>query len=57
MSEGLRAGMVGLNTGRISTAESPFGGVGHSGFGREGGRDGLEEYLQAKSLCIGGIDA
>ena len=51
--EGLAFGMVGLNTGMISTAQAPFGGVGQSGFGREGSRAGLEEYMQRKYVCVG----
>lgn len=48
--------MVGINTGLISTAEAPFGGIKQSGLGREGSRLGLDEYLEAKYLCVGGID-
>ena len=44
--------MVGLNTGILSTAQAPFGGIKASGFGREGGREGLAEYLQLKYLCL-----
>jgi succinate-semialdehyde dehydrogenase/glutarate-semialdehyde dehydrogenase len=43
--EGLETGMVGLNQGMVSNAAAPFGGVKHSGFGREGGPEGMEEYL------------
>jgi succinate-semialdehyde dehydrogenase/glutarate-semialdehyde dehydrogenase len=46
--------MVGVNTGLISTAEVPFGGVKQSGFGREGGHYGIEEYLVTKYVCVGG---
>ncbi len=52
MSEGLQAGMVGLNTGLISTEVAPFGGVKESGLGREGSRYGLEEYLETKMVCL-----
>lgn len=51
LSEALAYGMVGLNTGRISTAQAPFGGIKQSGLGREGGRYGLDEYLQLKYIC------
>ena len=56
VSEALDYGMVGINTGIISTAEVPFGGVKQSGIGREGSRHGIEEYLEMKYLCIGGIN-
>jgi succinate-semialdehyde dehydrogenase / glutarate-semialdehyde dehydrogenase len=49
-SEGLDAGMVGVNTMLIATAEAPFGGVKHSGFGREGGSEGVEDYTVAKYI-------
>lgn len=50
--EALEVGMVGVNSGILSAAESPFGGVKESGFGREGGREGIEEYLFTKSMVI-----
>lgn len=50
-------GMVGYNTGLISTAEIPFGGVKMSGLGREGSRHGLVDFMELKYLCMGGIDA
>jgi succinate-semialdehyde dehydrogenase/glutarate-semialdehyde dehydrogenase len=52
VSEALEYGMVGVNTGMISTAIAPFGGVKQSGFGREGSRYGIEEYLDIKYLCL-----
>ncbi|WP_447929052.1 NAD-dependent succinate-semialdehyde dehydrogenase [Vreelandella sp. EE27] len=52
VSEALEYGMVGINTGLISNAAAPFGGVKASGLGREGGHQGLEEYLETKYLCI-----
>lgn len=52
MSEGLEAGMVGLNTGLISTEVAPFGGVKESGLGREGSRYGLDEFLESKTVCL-----
>jgi len=51
-SSGLQFGMVGLNTGKISTAQAPFGGVKQSGFGREGSQYGLHEYLSYKYTCV-----
>ena len=52
VAEALEYGMVGINTGIISNAAAPFGGVKASGLGREGGHQGLEEYLETKYLCI-----
>lgn len=51
----LQAGMVGINEGIISTEVAPFGGVKESGFGREGARQGLDEYMNLKYLCMGGL--
>lgn len=56
VSEKLEYGMVGINTGLISTAEAPFGGVKMSGLGREGSRHGLDDFMELKYLCMGGID-
>jgi succinate-semialdehyde dehydrogenase / glutarate-semialdehyde dehydrogenase len=56
VAEALEYGMVGVNTGLISTAEAPFGGVKLSGLGREGSRYGIEEFLELKYVCLGGID-
>jgi len=50
--EKLEAGMVGVNTGLISTAEAPFGGIKRSGLGREGSKYGLEEFLELKYVCL-----
>ncbi len=50
--DGLEVGMVGLNQGVVSSASAPFGGVKHSGFGREGGREGIDEYLITKYAAI-----
>lgn len=50
-------GMVGINTGLISNEVAPFGGVKQSGFGREGSRYGLDEYMVMKYLCMGGLDS
>ncbi|MDM4766843.1 NAD-dependent succinate-semialdehyde dehydrogenase [Pelomonas sp. SE-A7] len=55
VAEALEYGMVGINTGLISTAEAPFGGVKQSGLGREGSRHGIEDYLEMKYLCLGGV--
>lgn len=55
VAEALEYGMVGVNTGLISTAEAPFGGVKLSGLGREGSKYGIEEFLETKYVCIGGI--
>jgi succinate-semialdehyde dehydrogenase/glutarate-semialdehyde dehydrogenase len=55
VAEKLEYGMVGINTGLISNEVSPFGGIKQSGFGREGSRYGIEEYLSIKQLCIGGL--
>ena len=55
VGEGLETGMVGVNTGIISTAEVPFGGVKQSGLGREGSRHGIEDYVEIKYLCLGDI--
>jgi succinate-semialdehyde dehydrogenase / glutarate-semialdehyde dehydrogenase len=50
--EGLETGMVGLNQGMVSNASAPFGGIKASGFGREGGHEGIEEYLETKYVAI-----
>jgi succinate-semialdehyde dehydrogenase/glutarate-semialdehyde dehydrogenase len=55
VSEGLEYGMVGANTGLISTELAPFGGFKESGIGREGSHDGLDEYLETKYVAIGGV--
>jgi succinate-semialdehyde dehydrogenase/glutarate-semialdehyde dehydrogenase len=55
VSEALEYGMVGINTGLISTEHVPFGGVKQSGLGREGSSHGMEEYLEIKYLCMGDI--
>ncbi len=51
-AEAIEAGMIGINTGIISTEVAPFGGVKQSGLGREGGRQGIEDYLETKYLCL-----
>ena len=56
VTEGLEYGMVGVNTGIMSSESAPFGGVKESGIGREGSRYGIEEYLELKYMCLGGIE-
>jgi succinate-semialdehyde dehydrogenase/glutarate-semialdehyde dehydrogenase len=56
VSEGLEYGIVGINTGLISTEVAPFGGIKESGLGREGSKYGIEDYLEIKYLCVGGIN-
>jgi len=53
VAEALQYGMIGINTGLISTEVAPFGGVKESGFGREGSKYGIQEYLNLKYLCVG----
>jgi succinate-semialdehyde dehydrogenase/glutarate-semialdehyde dehydrogenase len=55
VAEALEYGMVGINTGVISTEVAPFGGMKASGLGREGSKYGLDEYVEIKYLCLGGI--
>jgi succinate-semialdehyde dehydrogenase/glutarate-semialdehyde dehydrogenase len=55
VAEALEYGMVGINVGVIATEHVPFGGVKQSGLGREGSRQGMEEYLEMKDLCLGDI--
>jgi succinate-semialdehyde dehydrogenase/glutarate-semialdehyde dehydrogenase len=55
VAEALEYGIVGVNAGLISTAEAPFGGFKESGLGREGSKYGLEEFLEVKYLCMGGV--
>ena len=50
--EGLETGMVGLNQGMVSNPAAPFGGVKASGFGREGGKEGIDEYLETKYVAM-----
>jgi succinate-semialdehyde dehydrogenase/glutarate-semialdehyde dehydrogenase len=57
VSEALESGMVGVNSGAISDVSAPFVGVKQSGLGREGSRFGIEEYLEIKYVCLGGLDA
>ena len=56
VAEGIEYGIVGINEGIISNAAAPFGGVKESGNGREGSKYGLDDYLEIKYLCMGGVD-
>ena len=56
MAEGIESGMVGINTGMVSTEVAPFGGVKQSGLGREGSHYGIDEFVEVKYLCFGGLD-
>jgi len=56
VAEALEFGMVGINEGLISNPMAPFGGVKQSGLGREGSKYGIQEYLEVKYLCMGGLD-
>lgn len=53
VSEAIESGMIGINTGMVSNASAPFGGIKQSGLGREGSKYGLDEYLEIKYLCYG----
>ena len=55
VAEALEYGIVGINTGMISTEVAPFGGFKESGLGREGSKYGMDDYLEVKYLCFGGI--
>ncbi|HIQ37935.1 MAG TPA: NAD-dependent succinate-semialdehyde dehydrogenase [Desulfocapsa sulfexigens] len=57
VTETLEYGMVGVNTGILSSEAAPFGGMKESGIGREGSKYGIEEYLEIKYMCVGGLDA
>ena len=57
VAEKLEYGIVGANSGIISAANVPFGGVKESGYGREGGAFGIDEYLDVKYVLVGGVDA
>lgn len=56
VAEALESGIVGVNTGLVSMAEAPFGGVKQSGLGREGSKYGLDDYLEVKYVCLAGLD-
>ena len=55
MMEALKYGMIGINEGLITTPEAPFGGLKESGLGKEGGHQGIEDYLDTKYVCLGGL--
>ncbi|HID02966.1 MAG TPA: aldehyde dehydrogenase family protein, partial [Desulfobacterales bacterium] len=57
VTEALEYGMVGVNTGLLSSEAAPFGGMKESGIGREGSKYGIEEYLEIKYMCVGGLDS
>ena len=57
LNEGLDYGLIGINAGLITTVEAPFGGLKQSGMGKEGGSQGLDDYLETKYLCLAGLDA
>ena len=57
VAEKLETGMVGVNEGLLSAVEAPFGGVKESGLGREGSKCGIDEFLEIKYVCFGGLDA
>ncbi len=55
LDEGLQYGLIGINSGLITTVEAPFGGLKESGMGKEGGSQGLDDYLSTKYLCVAGL--
>jgi succinate-semialdehyde dehydrogenase/glutarate-semialdehyde dehydrogenase len=55
VAERLQTGLVGINEGVLSSEAAPFGGVKESGYGREGSRYGLDDYMQTKYMCQGGV--
>jgi succinate-semialdehyde dehydrogenase/glutarate-semialdehyde dehydrogenase len=55
VADALEYGIVGINEGLVSTEVAPFGGMKESGYGREGSRHGIEEYLEMKYRCMGGL--
>jgi succinate-semialdehyde dehydrogenase / glutarate-semialdehyde dehydrogenase len=57
VAEALETGIVGVNTGLISTEVAPFGGIKESGIGREGSKYGIDDWLEIKYVCLGGIGA
>ena len=56
LAEGLESGLVGVNVGVMATEVAPFGGFKQSGVGREGSKYGIEDYLEVKYVCMGGVD-
>ena len=57
LNEGLDYGLIGINSGLITTVEAPFGGLKASGMGKEGGSQGLDDYLETKYMCVAGLGA
>ena len=57
LNDGLEYGLIGINSGLITTVEAPFGGLKESGMGKEGGSQGLEDYLSTKYVCLAGLKA
>lgn len=57
LNEGRQYGLIGINSALITTVEAPFGGLKESGTGKEGGSQGLEDYLSVKYMCVAGLDA
>jgi succinate-semialdehyde dehydrogenase/glutarate-semialdehyde dehydrogenase len=57
VAEALEYGMVGINEGLISTEVAPFGGIKQSGIGREGSKYGINDFLEIKYLCMGGLSS
>lgn len=55
VAEAMEVGIVGVNEGLLSAAEAPFGGVKQSGLGSEGSKYGIQEYLDIKYVCLGGL--
>ena len=55
VAEALEYGIIGINTGLISTEVAPFGGIKQSGLGREGSKYGIDDFLEIKYLCMSGI--
>jgi succinate-semialdehyde dehydrogenase/glutarate-semialdehyde dehydrogenase len=56
IAENLECGMIGVNTGVLSSEAAPFGGRKDSGMGREGSKYGMDEFLEIKYMCLGGLD-
>ena len=56
VGEALECGIVGVNEGAVTGSVAPFGGIKQSGFGREGSKYGIQDYLYLKYICIGGIN-
>ena len=57
LNEGLDYGLIGVNAGLITTVEAPFGGLKQSGMGKDGGSQGLDDYLETKYMCVAGLNA